>query len=127
MKMMQKPRPYGQHRANVSHRSSSFKKRHMEKKVIEATGRHRFGGIRATKTFDTSNTRVCLFFPKGSKCTASESLIITGSFGCGLHADLVDDGEDGVDQHQVVRLDGQVVGLLQSKQHRSYQGDLGGA
>lgn len=41
--------------------------------------------------------------------------------------DLVDDGEDGVDEHQVVLLDRQVVGLLQSKHHRSDQGDLGGA
>lgn len=41
--------------------------------------------------------------------------------------DLVDDGEDGVDEHQVVLLERQVVGLLQSKQHRPDQGDLGGA
>lgn len=41
--------------------------------------------------------------------------------------DLVDDGEDGVDQHQVLLLERQVVGMLQSEQHRSYQGDLGGA
>lgn len=41
--------------------------------------------------------------------------------------DLVDDGEDGVDEHQVVLLDRQVVRLLQSKHHRSNKGDLGGA
>lgn len=40
---------------------------------------------------------------------------------------LVDDDEDGVDEHQVVLLQGQVVGLLQGEQHRPYQGDLGGA
>lgn len=45
----------------------------------------------------------------------------------GVLADLVDDGEDGVDQHQVVFLERQVFGLLQSKQHRPHQGDLGGA
>lgn len=41
--------------------------------------------------------------------------------------DLVDDSKHGVDEHQVVLLERQVVGLLQGKQHRSYQGDLGGA
>lgn len=49
-------------------------------------------------------------------------------FGYEIHqTDLVDDGEDGVDEHQVVLLDRQVVGLLQSKQHRADKGDLGGA
>jgi len=48
-------------------------------------------------------------------------------FRCEPQTDLVDDGEDGVDEHQVVRPERQVVGLLQSKQHRSDQGDLGGA
>lgn len=43
------------------------------------------------------------------------------------HTDLIDDGEDGVDEHQVVLLERQVVGLLQRKQHCAYQGDLGGA
>lgn len=41
--------------------------------------------------------------------------------------DLVDDSKDGVDQHQVVLLDGQIVGLLQGEQHRPDQGDLSGA
>lgn len=41
--------------------------------------------------------------------------------------DLVDDDEDGVEEHQVVGLEGQVLVLLQGEQHRSYQGDLGGA
>lgn len=40
--------------------------------------------------------------------------------------DLVDDGEDGVDEHQVALLQRQVAGLLQGKQHRSDQGDLRG-
>lgn len=43
------------------------------------------------------------------------------------HTDLIDDGEDGVDEHQVVCLQRQVVCLLQSKQHRADQGDLSGA
>lgn len=41
--------------------------------------------------------------------------------------DLIDDGEDGVDQHQVAGLQRQVVGLLQAKQHGADQGDLSGA
>lgn len=41
--------------------------------------------------------------------------------------DLVDDGEDGVEQHEVLFLDREVLVLLQGKQHRSYQGDLSGA
>lgn len=41
--------------------------------------------------------------------------------------DLVDDGEDSVDQHEVLFLDRKVLVLLQGKQHRSYQGDLSGA
>lgn len=41
--------------------------------------------------------------------------------------DLIDDGEEGVDEHQVVLLQRQVVCLLQSKQHRANQGDLSGA
>lgn len=41
--------------------------------------------------------------------------------------DLIDDGEDGVDKHQVARLQRQVVGLLQSEQHGADQGDLSGA
>lgn len=53
------------------------------------------------------------------------------SFGFELHpmhrTDLVDNGKDGVDEHQVVLLDGQVVSLLQGEQHRSNQGDLCGA
>lgn len=40
--------------------------------------------------------------------------------------DLIDDGEDGVDKHQVARLQRQVVGLLQGKQHCADQGDLSG-
>lgn len=40
--------------------------------------------------------------------------------------DLIDDGEDGVDEHQVALLQRQIVGLLQSKQHCAYQGDLRG-
>lgn len=40
---------------------------------------------------------------------------------------LVDNDESGVDEHQVVFLQRQVVGLLQSKEHRSQQGDLCGA
>ena len=43
------------------------------------------------------------------------------------HTDLVDDGEDGVEEHQVVLLQRQVVGVLQGEQHRPDQGDLGGA
>lgn len=43
------------------------------------------------------------------------------------HTDLVDDGEDGVEEHQVMLLQRQVVGLLQSEQHRPDQGDLGWA
>lgn len=50
---------------------------------------------------------------------------------CRRHArwrtDLIDDGEDGVDKHQVARLQRQVVGLLQSEQHCTDQGDLSGA
>lgn len=45
----------------------------------------------------------------------------------GRQTDLVDHGEDGVDEHQVARLQGQVAGLLQGKQHRADQGDLSGA
>jgi hypothetical protein len=41
--------------------------------------------------------------------------------------DLVDDGEDSVEQHEVLFLDRKVLVLLQGKQHRSYQGDLSGA
>lgn len=41
--------------------------------------------------------------------------------------DLVNDGKDSVDEHQVLLLERQVVGLLQGKQHRPYQSDLGGA
>ena len=41
--------------------------------------------------------------------------------------DLVDDGKDGVEEHQVVLLERQVVGLLQSEQHRPDQGDFGWA
>lgn len=40
--------------------------------------------------------------------------------------DLVDDNEDSVEEHQVVLLERQVVSLLQSKQHRSDQGDFSG-
>ena len=41
-----------------------------------------------------------------------------------LVTDFVDNSEDGVQQHEVVLLDGQVLGLLQGEQHCSYQGDL---
>lgn len=65
-------------------------------------------------------------------CFASEShppwvyiLKVTVS-GTMHQTDLIDDGKDGVDEHQVVLLERQVVGLLQSEQHRPYQGDLGG-
>lgn len=40
---------------------------------------------------------------------------------------LVDNDEKGVEEHQVVFLQGQVAGLLQSEEHRSQQGDLRGA
>lgn len=49
---------------------------------------------------------------------------------CQRHArrrtDLIDDSEDGVGEHQVTLLQRQIVGLLQSKQHCTYQGDLRG-
>lgn len=45
----------------------------------------------------------------------------------GRRADLIDDGEDGVDEHQVARLQRQVACLLQGKQHCADQGDLSGA
>lgn len=66
-------------------------------------------------------------------CLASASLHRSGHIfkvtasGTAHQTDLVDDGKDGVDEHQVVLLERQVVGLLQGKQHRPYQGDLGGA
>lgn len=41
--------------------------------------------------------------------------------------DLVDHGERGVDEHQVARVERQVMSLLQSEQHRSDQRHLGGA
>lgn len=41
--------------------------------------------------------------------------------------DLVDDIEDGVEEHEVVLLEREVAGLLEREEHRPYEGDLGGA
>ena len=40
---------------------------------------------------------------------------------------LVDHVEDGVDEHEVVLLEGQVAGVLEGEHHRPDQCDLGGA
>jgi len=43
------------------------------------------------------------------------------------NTDLVDDVEDGVEEHEVVLLERQVARLLEREEHRPHQGDLGGA
>lgn len=102
---------------NISYASRKIKL--INKKMVLNSFLYRRQAIKLTK--------------RTPSCLASASLHLgwhvlkVTALGTAHRTDLVDDGKDGVDEHQVVLLERQVVGLLQSEQHRPYQGDLGGA